>query len=132
MTREKAIKVLDMFLHKQCDLERTKCSYDENTVWAAVRFARDAIEKEPDALAIDLREVSNWIVATASTASFAHDELNALHYADTVRDAADKIEKQQAEIERLKPYEANLIKICEIYRENMESALERIRFDEEG
>ena len=44
MTREKAIKVLDMFLHKQCDLERTKCAYDENTVWDAVRVARDCLE----------------------------------------------------------------------------------------
>lgn len=41
MDRTKAIKVLDMFLHKQCNLERTSCSYDYNTVWEAVRFARE-------------------------------------------------------------------------------------------
>ena len=53
-------------------------------------------------LIADLKEISNWIVATASTASFSHDELNALHYADKVRDGADLIEQQQALIERLK------------------------------
>lgn len=52
-------------------------------------------------LIADLKEISNWIVATASTASFSHDELNALHYADKVRDGADLIEQQQALIERL-------------------------------
>jgi len=29
MTIEEAIKVLDMFLHKQCDLERTASAYDQ-------------------------------------------------------------------------------------------------------
>lgn len=41
MDRIKAIKVLDMFLHKQCDLGRTSCSYDYDTVWEAVHFARE-------------------------------------------------------------------------------------------
>ena len=49
-------------------------------------------------LIADLKEVSNWIVATASTASFAHDELNALHNADKVRDAADAIERLQSDL----------------------------------
>ena len=47
MTREEAIKVLEMFLHKQCDLERTKFAYDANTVWEAVNMASEALEQEP-------------------------------------------------------------------------------------
>ena len=39
----KAVQILDMFLHKQCDLERTKFAYDANEVWEAVRIARDAL-----------------------------------------------------------------------------------------
>ena len=45
MTVEKAIKVLDMFLHKQCDLERTASAYDQNTVWSAVQMGRDALKE---------------------------------------------------------------------------------------
>jgi len=47
MTREEAIKVLEMFLFKQCDLERTKFAYDDNTVWDAVKMASEALEQEP-------------------------------------------------------------------------------------
>lgn len=43
MTREEAIKVLEMFLHKQCDLERTKFAYDQLTVWDAVNMASEAL-----------------------------------------------------------------------------------------
>ena len=46
MTREKASKVLEMFLFKQCDLERTKFAYDANTVWDAVKIASEALERE--------------------------------------------------------------------------------------
>ena len=46
MDKDKAIKVLDMFLYKQCDLERTSSSYDSNTVWSAVYFARDQLEAQ--------------------------------------------------------------------------------------
>jgi len=45
MTVEEAIEVLDMFLDKQCDLERTKFAYDENTVWSAVQMGRDALKE---------------------------------------------------------------------------------------
>ena len=48
MNREEAIKVLDMFLFKQCDLGRTSRYYDENTVWEAVCLARDFLEKEQE------------------------------------------------------------------------------------
>lgn len=47
MTREEALKVLEMFLHKQCDLKRTEFAYDANTVWAAVNMASKALEQEP-------------------------------------------------------------------------------------
>ena len=46
MTREEAIKCLDMFLHKQCDLERTKFAYDANTIWDAVKIAYDALSEQ--------------------------------------------------------------------------------------
>lgn len=46
MTREEAIKVLEMFLHKQCDLGRTEFAYDANTVWDAVHMARNALYKQ--------------------------------------------------------------------------------------
>lgn len=48
MNREEAIKVLDMFLFKQCDLGRTSRYYDENTVWEAVCLARDYLAKEQE------------------------------------------------------------------------------------
>ena len=44
MTKKKAIKILEMFLHKQCDLGRTKCAYDAEEVWAAVKMAADTLE----------------------------------------------------------------------------------------
>lgn len=47
MTREEAIKVLEMFLYKQCDLARTKFAYDANTVWEAVNIASKALDQEP-------------------------------------------------------------------------------------
>lgn len=47
MTRKEAIKVLEMFLHKQCDLKRTEFAYDANTVWGAVKMASEALEQEP-------------------------------------------------------------------------------------
>ena len=41
--KEDALKVLDMFLCKQCDLERTSFAYDQSTVWGAVKMATDAL-----------------------------------------------------------------------------------------
>ncbi len=46
MTREEAIKVLEMFLHKQCDLKRTEFAYDADTVWSAVNMANEALEQQ--------------------------------------------------------------------------------------
>lgn len=46
MKEEKAMKILEMFLHKQCDLERTKFAYDANEVWEAVKIASEALEKQ--------------------------------------------------------------------------------------
>ena len=49
MTTTKALKILDMFLDKQCNLSRTERFYDEGMVWDAVLMARDALEnKRPD------------------------------------------------------------------------------------
>ena len=47
MTNEEALDILAMFLHKQCDLERTKFAYDANTIWDAVKMAKEALEEEP-------------------------------------------------------------------------------------
>lgn len=44
MTPQEAIEILEMFLHKQCDLERTKFAYSENTIWIAVNMAKQALE----------------------------------------------------------------------------------------
>lgn len=44
MNREEAGKVLEMFLHKQCDLARTEFAYDANTVWNAVNIANESLE----------------------------------------------------------------------------------------
>ncbi len=48
-----------------------------------------------DELVKALHETANWIVALATESRFAHDELNALHHEDTVRKAADVIERLQ-------------------------------------
>ena len=44
MTDEKALEILEMFLHKECSLARTEFAYDANTVWHAVRKAKNALE----------------------------------------------------------------------------------------
>ena len=44
MTCKKALKVLEMFLYKQCSLSRTAFAYDDNTVWGAVNMATEALE----------------------------------------------------------------------------------------
>ena len=46
MTPQEAVEILEMFLHKQCDLERTKFAYSENTIWIAVNMAKLALEKQ--------------------------------------------------------------------------------------
>ncbi len=46
MTQEKASEVLEMFLHKQCDLKRTEFAYTQNEVFAAVNMAAEALEKQ--------------------------------------------------------------------------------------
>ena len=54
MTREEALKVLEMFLHKQCDLKRTEFAYDANTVWDAVNMANIALEQQEP-------KVGHWV-----------------------------------------------------------------------
>lgn len=49
-----ALDVLDMFLHKQCDLERIKFAYNQTEVWNAVKMARDALEKQIP------KKIENW------------------------------------------------------------------------
>lgn len=45
MTPQKALEILEMFLHKQCSLERTEFAYSQNEVWEAVKMASEALEK---------------------------------------------------------------------------------------
>ena len=44
--KQYALKVLEMFLHKQCDLERTKFAYTQEEVWGSVKMATEALEKQ--------------------------------------------------------------------------------------
>lgn len=46
LSREEAIKVLEMFLHKQCSLGRTEFAYDANTVWEAVNMAAESLKTD--------------------------------------------------------------------------------------
>lgn len=46
MTPQKASEVLEMFLHKQCDLKRTEFAYNANEVWEAVKKSSEALEKQ--------------------------------------------------------------------------------------
>lgn len=46
MTPKEANKILEMFLHKQCDLKRTEFAYDQSEVWLAVKTVKDALEKQ--------------------------------------------------------------------------------------
>lgn len=45
LSREEAIKVLEMFLHKQCSLGRTEFAYDADTVWKAVKMAAESLKQ---------------------------------------------------------------------------------------
>ncbi len=45
MTPQKALEILEMFLHKQCDLQRTKFAYSDIEVYCAVSMAKNALEK---------------------------------------------------------------------------------------
>lgn len=44
MTDEKALEILEMFLHKDCSLARTEFAYDANTIWHAVKKAKNSLE----------------------------------------------------------------------------------------
>ena len=46
MTAQKALEILEMFLHKQCDLQRTEFAYSQNEVWKAVKIANDVLEAQ--------------------------------------------------------------------------------------
>lgn len=56
ITREEAIKILEMFLHKQCDLERTKFAYSQEEIWHAVKMATESLELDNN-----LSKDSKWI-----------------------------------------------------------------------
>lgn len=45
MTPQKALEILEMLLHKQCDLQRTEFAYSQNEVYMAVSMAKYALEK---------------------------------------------------------------------------------------
>lgn len=55
MTPNEANEILEMFLHKQCDLKRTEFAYNQNEVWQAVSMASDALEKQIPKKPIDDR-----------------------------------------------------------------------------
>lgn len=40
MTPQKALEILEMFLHKQCDLQRTEFAYSDIEVYCAVSMAK--------------------------------------------------------------------------------------------
>ena len=65
----------------------------------------------------DLIEVSNWIVAIAQEEGYAHEELKLLHYADMLRDAAEKIETLKATMAELGQCHENLRRASERIRE---------------
>lgn len=65
----------------------------------------------------DLIEVSNWIVAIAQEAGYAHEELKLLHYADILRDAAEKVETLKAAMAELEQCHENLRRASERIRE---------------
>ena len=46
MTPQKALEILEMFLHKQCDLQRTKFAYSDIEVYCAVSMAKNALKKQ--------------------------------------------------------------------------------------
>lgn len=61
LSREEAIKVLEMFLHKQCSLGRTEFAYDADTVWEAVKMAADSL-KTDEAYQLEYEKTSGeWL-----------------------------------------------------------------------
>ncbi len=61
MTPKEADKILEMFLHKQCDLKRTEFAYDQSEVWLAVKTANDALEKQiPKKVNISIKGTTGW------------------------------------------------------------------------
>lgn len=46
--KKHALEILEMFLHKQCDLERTKPIYSQIEVWHAVKMAKEALENQAE------------------------------------------------------------------------------------
>ncbi len=46
LSRQEAIKVLEMFLYKQCSLGRTEFAYDADTVWEAVKMAAESLKTD--------------------------------------------------------------------------------------
>lgn len=65
----------------------------------------------------DLLEIANWIMKVAEQSSFAHDELKALHYADTVRGAADQAETLRCAVGELDQCHWNLKRCSKMLRE---------------
>ena len=46
MTLQERNKILEMFLHKQCDLKSTEFVYSQSEVWEAVEMAAQALENQ--------------------------------------------------------------------------------------
>lgn len=45
MTVQEAKKIMEMFLHKQCDIYRTLFAYTDIEIWEAVKMSADALEE---------------------------------------------------------------------------------------
>ena len=109
MTREEAIKVLEMFLHKQCDLGRTEFAYDANTVWDAVHMASNALKQEPVYFppCVDCNTKMNEIreaydnLKKQEPSEWQQDHAILKAHADGANEVVDRIKEARKEIDGL-------------------------------
>lgn len=66
LSRKEAIKVLEMFLYKQCSLGRTEFAYDADTVWKAVKMAAESL-KTDEAYQLEYEKPSGKWIPTSET-----------------------------------------------------------------
>ena len=101
ISREDAIKCLEMFLDKQCDRERTKeRGFSDNDIWASVNMAYDALTAEKVGKWIEHKDRTCWYCSECTT-----DDYYAYTWdCDTKRTMSDLISRQAAleAIEELK------------------------------
>ena len=96
MTPQKALEILEMFLHKQCDLQRTEFAYSQKEVYMAVSMAQHALEKP-------IQETTEQ--SKSLTLVFGKDGKARLLNEDYVIYCADKetFEKVKEAVEKQKP-----------------------------